>query len=73
MSIANKSGQEWGTSQWLFNHTPSAVSHSFDDINLTVTTGLVPIMSLPQNAGLFDLANDRLSVSTGADRGTYPT
>lgn len=48
------------------------MSHSFDDINLSFTTGLVPIMSLTQNAGLFDLVNDRLFVSTGADKGTYP-
>ena len=57
----------------LFNHTPAAVSHSFDDTNLTATTGLVPIMALAQNAGLLDLADDRLTVSTtGADKGANP-
>ena len=57
----------------LFNHTPTAVSHSFDDENLTATTGLVPIMGLAQKAGLPDLADDRLTVSTtGADKGANP-
>jgi hypothetical protein len=57
----------------LFNHTPAAVSHSFDDENLIATTGLVPIMGLAQKAGLLDLADDRLTVSTtGADKGANP-
>nr|BFF05802.1 hypothetical protein GCM10023233_07710 [Brevibacterium otitidis] len=57
----------------LFNHTPTAVSHSFDDENLIATTGLVPIMGLAQKAGLLDLADDRLTVSTtGADKGANP-
>ena len=57
----------------LFNHTPTAVSHSFDDANLTATTGLVPIMGLAQNAGLPDLAEDQLTVSTtGADKCANP-
>ena len=65
--------QERGTSQVLFNHTPASVSHSFDDANLTATTGLVPIMSLAQMAGLPDLAEDRLTVTTtGADKGANP-
>jgi hypothetical protein len=64
---------ERGTSQVLFNHTPATVSHSFDDENLTATTGLVPIMGLAQKAGLLDLADDRLTVSTtGADKGANP-
>jgi hypothetical protein len=57
----------------LFNHTPTTVSHSFDDENFTATTGLVPIMALAQNAGLPDLADDRLTVTTtGADKGANP-
>src|SRR5699024_2353698 len=37
------------------------------------TTGLVPIMGLAQKAGLLDLADDRLTVSTtGADKGANP-
>ena len=57
----------------LFNHTPASVSHSFDDANLTATTGLVPIMGLAQKAGLPDLAEDRLTVTTtGADKGANP-
>jgi hypothetical protein len=57
----------------LFNHTPTAVSHSFDDENLIATTGLVPIMGLAQKTGLLDLADDRLTVSTtGADKGAHP-
>jgi hypothetical protein len=65
--------QERGTSQVLFNHTPATVSQSFDDENLTATTGLVPIMGLAQKAGLLDLADDRLTVSTtGADKGANP-
>ena len=64
---------ERGTSQVLFNHTPTAVSHTFDDENLTAATGLVPIMGLAQNAGLVDLADDRLTVSTtGTDKGANP-
>ena len=68
MFKVNQSRPERGTPQVLFNHTPTAVSHSFDDENLTATTGLVPIMGLAQKAGLIDLADDRLTVSTtGAD------
>lgn len=64
---------ERGTSQVLFNHTAAAVSHSFDDENLTAATGLVPIMGLAQNAGLVNLADDRLTVTTtGADKGANP-
>ena len=57
----------------LFNHTPASASHSFDDENLTATTGLVPIMALAQKAGLPALAEDRLTVTTtGADKGANP-
>ena len=57
----------------LFNHTPTSVSHHFDDENLTATAGLVPIMGLAQKADLLDLADDRLTVSTtGADKGANP-
>ncbi|QIN28154.1 IS1380 family transposase [Brevibacterium luteolum] len=49
------------------------MSHSFDDENLIATTGLVPIMCLAQKAGLLDLADDKLTVSTtGADKGANP-
>ncbi|WP_082819522.1 IS1380 family transposase [Brevibacterium linens] len=49
------------------------MSHSFDDGNLTATTGLVPIMGLAQKAGLPELADDRLTVTTtGADKGANP-
>ena len=73
MSNVNISHPERGTSEVLFNHTPAAVSYSFDDANLTAATGLVPIMRLAQNAGLFDLANQRLTVTTtGADKGANP-
>ena len=57
----------------LFNHTPTTVSHSFDDTNLTAATGLVPTMALAQNAALPDLADDHLTVTTtGADKGANP-
>ena len=57
----------------LFNHTPASASHSFDDENLTATTGLVPIMALAKKAGLPALAEDRLTVTTtGADKGANP-
>ncbi|AMT95264.1 transposase [Brevibacterium linens] len=73
MFEVNIPGQERGTSQVLFNHTPTSVSHSFDDGNLTATTGLVPIMGLAQKAGLPELADDRLTVTTtGADKGANP-
>lgn len=73
MSNVNIPVQERGTSQVLFNHTPAAVSYSFDDTNLVSPTGLVPIMALAQQAGLLDLAEQRLTVTTtGADKGANP-
>ncbi|WP_181275179.1 IS1380 family transposase [Brevibacterium oceani] len=49
------------------------MSHSFDDRNLTATTGLVPKMGLAKNADLPDLTEDRLTVTTtGADKGANP-
>lgn len=73
MSKVNIPAQEKGTSQMLFNHTPTAVSHSFDDTNLTAGTGIVPIIALARNTGLLDLADNRLTVTTtGTDRGANP-
>lgn len=54
----------------LFNHSPAAVSYTFDEPNLVSAAGLVPAMALAQNAGLTQLAQRRLTVAnTGADKG----
>lgn len=57
-------------SQVLFNHAPSAVSHTFDEPNLVSAAGLVPVMALAQNSGLAELTEEKLTVATtGADKG----
>ncbi|TSI14225.1 IS1380 family transposase [Brevibacterium aurantiacum] len=49
------------------------MSYSFNDTNLVSPTGLVPIMRLAHLAGLPDLAEQRLTVTTtGADKGANP-
>ena len=54
----------------LFNHARSTVSYRFDEPNLVSVAGLVPIMALAQNAGLADLAQQKITVATtGADKG----
>ncbi len=54
-----------------FKHAPAAVSAVFDDPNLVSAAGLVPMLRLAQDAGLAQLAQDRLSVPTdkGANAG----
>ena len=47
-----------------FNHTPAALSASFDDPNLIGAAGLVPVMRLAQRAGLSSLAQKHLTVPT---------
>ena len=57
----------------LFNHTASAVSYTFDEPNLVSAAGLAPVMSLAQNAGLAELAQEKVTVyNTGADKGANP-
>ncbi|MFL6110669.1 MAG: IS1380 family transposase, partial [Catenulispora sp.] len=53
------------------SHRPRSVSVRFDDPNLVSSGGLVPVMALAESAGLRDLADERLSVSTdkGANAG----
>jgi hypothetical protein len=53
------------------SHTSAATSAVFDDPNLVASTGLVPVMSLADSAGLPALAADHLSVPTdkGANAG----
>jgi hypothetical protein len=53
------------------SHTSAATSAVFDDPNLVASTGLVPVMSLADSAGLAALAADHLSVPTdkGANAG----
>ena len=53
------------------SHTLRSMSVSFDDTNLVSTAGLVPAMSLAQEAGLQELADGWLSVPTdkGANAG----
>jgi len=51
-----------------FKHAPAAVSAVFDDPNLVSAAGLVPMLRLAQQAGLAELAQDRLSIPT--DKGS---
>ena len=51
-----------------FKHAPAAVSAVFDDPNLVSVAGLVPMLRLAQQAGLSEIAQDRLSVPT--DKGS---
>lgn len=55
----------------LVSHTRSAVSVSFDEPNLIGAAGLVPVMELAAEAGLHELAAERLTVPTdkGANAG----
>ena len=52
-------------------HNPAAVSVSFDEPNLVSSAGLLPVMTLARNAGLQELADERLTVPTdkGANAG----
>jgi hypothetical protein len=51
-----------------FKHARAAMSAVFDDRNLVSAAGLVPMLRLAQQAGLAELAQDRLSVPT--DKGS---
>ena len=51
------------------SHIRPVVSASFDDPNLVSAAGLVPLMALAREAGLRELADDRLSVTT--DKGAH--
>ena len=51
-----------------FKHAPAAVSAVFDDPNLVLAAGLVPMLRLAQQAGLAELAQGRLSVPS--DKGS---
>jgi hypothetical protein len=51
-----------------FKHAPAVVSAVFDDPNLVSSAGLVPMLRLAQQAGVAQLAQDRLSVPT--DKGS---
>jgi len=53
------------------SHTLPVVSATFDDPNLVSTGGLVPLMSLAQDAGLHALGDEHLSLPTdkGANAG----
>ena len=52
-------------------HKPAAVSASFDEANLVSSAGLLPVMTLARDAGLQELAHERLTVPTdkGANAG----
>jgi hypothetical protein len=50
-------------------HKPSAVSASFDDANFVSSAGLLPVMTLARDAGLHELADERLAVPTEPLRG----
>lgn len=46
------------------------MGYVFDEPNLVSVAGLVPVMSLAQNAGLAELAQEKITVATtGADKG----
>lgn len=53
------------------SHTRPVVSATFDEPNLVSAAGLVPLMALARQAGLRELADERLSVPTdkGANAG----
>lgn len=52
-------------------HKMAAVSASFDEANLVSSAGLLPVMTLARDAGLEELADERLTVPTdkGANAG----
>ncbi len=52
-------------------HKRAAVSVSFDETNLVSAAGLLPVMTLARDAGLHELADERLTVPTdkGANAG----
>lgn len=54
-----------------FNHTPAALSASFNDPNLVSAAGLVPVMRLAERARLSSLAKKHLTVPSdkGANAG----
>src|SRR5215212_10653843 len=51
------------------SHIRPVVSASFDDPNLVSAAGLVPLMALAREAGLRELADERMSVPT--DKGAH--
>lgn len=51
-----------------FKHAPAAVSLAFDNPSLVFAARLVPILRLPRQAGLDELARERLSAAT--DKGS---
>jgi hypothetical protein len=52
------------------SHRPSVLSVSFDEPDLVASAGLLPVMVLARDAGLHELADQRLSVPT--DKGANP-
>ena len=52
-------------------HTSRATTAVFDDPNLVSSAGLVPVLRLARSAGLYELADEHLSVPTdkGANSG----
>src|SRR5450759_4692938 len=60
-----------GISQMQLCHTSRATTAVFDDPNLVSSAGLVPVLRLARSAGLYELADEHLSVPTdkGANSG----
>ena len=54
----------------LFNHTPTGLSHTFDDERLIADTGLIPLVKLAQDTGLPTAVADRVHIPT--DKGANP-
>ena len=52
-------------------HPPRATSAVFDDPNLVLSAGLIPVLALARSVGLHELAQRRLTVPTdkGANAG----
>lgn len=50
---------------WVGLHTRAVVSARFDDPNLESQAGLVPVMRLAHDAGLGELADQRVRLGEG--------
>jgi hypothetical protein len=59
-----------GSSGMRLSRTPARTSAVFDDPNLVSSAGLVPVLALAEQAGLRELADAHLTVST--DKGANP-
>lgn len=68
--LRNVAPEKKGISQIQLSHTHPVASATFDDPNLVSSAGLVPVMALADEAGLRELADERLTVP--GDKGANP-